>query len=449
MIQTDQLKIALIEVKPTENHYIAKEMAGGLGRKVKFSNNFLGKVLTRSLNSFFSAPPIVLAQVSGVCKQITSDILAYHTANVDHIPNETNLAIVLSSMVDYHNEVNFIKTLKVKLPEIKVIVVGSFAAAMPEIYQTVADCIITGDPETALNKILRDGLPEQKIIHSERPDNLNKLPMLDWTPFLKNGYYAKRPFSKELGVSIQKSRGCSMTCNYCPYAAFYGKAKQFENDYTLKEIEHYYNKHGIRYFMFRDPNFGENRKDFRIFMEKLINSPFKISWSCEARLDTFEDEYLRLMATAGLKYIITGVESSDPEILKQNLRRAYTKEETFRKINVLEKAGVVVQTNFILGFPGESAQGVRDTIRYAKALNSMFAAFHIYTPQPGTKIFENYRDKFLKIDWEDFTYSNLVWEHDTLSKEFLEHATTSAYSEYYFRPQWILKHGLRLAQIFF
>lgn len=240
-----------------------------------------------------------------------------------------------------------------------------------------------------------------------------------------------------------------MSCNYCPYASFYGKAKQFGSDYVLKIIAFYYQNHGIRYFMFRDPNFGEKRKEFRVFMDALIRSNLEISWSCEARVDAFTEDDLRLMSEAGLRYLITGVESSDANLLKENLRRAYKKEDAFRKIDILEKSGVVVQTNYILGFPHESEKSVCDTIEYAKQLNSMFATFHIFTPQPGTRVFNDYKNKLLDVDWEDFSYSNLVWQHDTISKNFLEKTAMQAHVQYYFRPKWIMKHAGRLLRIIF
>ena len=134
---------------------------------------------------------------------------------------------------------------------------------MPEIYESQADFIVKGDPELAFQDILIKGFPKEKIIQSKRPQDLNILPMPFWEPFIKNNYYAKRPFSDQLGVSIQKSKGCSMTCNYCPYASFYGKAKHYDSDYVLKMINSYKEKHNINYFMFRDPNFGENRKEFK------------------------------------------------------------------------------------------------------------------------------------------------------------------------------------------
>lgn len=444
-----KMRIALIEVKPEENDYVAKEMAGGLGKRLKLKNTFLGSILNRNLKSCFNAPPIMLAQLAGIFRDHNHQIRSYYTLTATDIAKETDLCIVLSSMVDYRNELNFIKKLKSHCPTLKVIVVGSFASAMPDIYQPLADFVIIGEPESAIIEILTKGLPKEELIYSRELDNLNELPMLDWGPFINNNLYAYRPFSKERGVSIQKSRGCSMTCNYCPYAAFYGKARQFNNDYVLKTIKHYYDNHNIRYFMFRDPNFGENKKEFRSFMEVLIKSNLKISWSCEARLDIFSLDDLRQMHTAGLRYVITGVEGSDEQLLKKNTRHAYKKEDTIRKINALEKMGVIVQTNYILGFPHETEESVCNTVKYAKILNSMFASFHIFTPQPGTEVFKDYKDKFLDVDWQDFSYSHLVWRHDTLSREFLEEFLHRAYIEYYFRPKWAIKHSRNLFRIFF
>ena len=144
--------------------------------------------------------------------------------------------------------------------------------------------------------------------------------------------------------------------------------------------------------MFRDPNFGENKKEFYAFMEALIKNDLKITWSCETRLDIFSLEDLKLMYRAGLRYVITGIESNNAQLLKDNLRQPYEEKDASRKIETLEKAGAIVQTNYILGFPHETERSVLDTIEYAKELNSMFATFHIFTPQPGTSIFEDYKD---------------------------------------------------------
>lgn len=441
------MRVGLVEVRPKKQEYVAKEMAGGLGKRLNLKGSLLGSVLDRYLRSNFHAPPILLAQISGVLRKHHHQIDAYYTRDPKEIPSDTEILVVLSSMVDYRNEVDFIQQVKSLFPSLKVIVVGSFASAMPEIYQNSADLVIMGDAEMALENILLEGFPAQNVIRSPDPRDLNELPMVDWEPFLRIGAYATRPFSRERGVSIQKSRGCTMTCNYCPYAAFYGDAKLFSAEYVLKTIEYYYDRHNIRYFMFRDPNFGEKRPEFRRFMDELIRSQFRISWSCEMRLDTFEDNDLRLMHQAGLRYSITGIESSNDDLLKSNMRRPYKKEDTLRKLALLEELGVMVQSNWIIGFAQETEESVRQTIAYARELNTMFATFHIFTPQPGTDVFKQYTSKFVTPDWEDFGYSRLVWKHDTLSKRFLEDSLRDAYVDYYFRAAYLRKHWKSLARI--
>ena len=90
-----------------------------------------------------------------------------------------------------------------------------------------------------------------KIHISKNVEDINSLSMPDWTPFISKNYYARRPFTNELGVSLQKSVGCSMTCNYCPYASIYGNTIHYNSDYVINTIRHYYEK-GVKYFMFRD-----------------------------------------------------------------------------------------------------------------------------------------------------------------------------------------------------
>ncbi|MDD5677774.1 MAG: B12-binding domain-containing radical SAM protein [Kiritimatiellae bacterium] len=443
------MKIAVIDVKPRKKGYIAKEMSGGFGKKIHLTNSLFGSILNWYLSARFNAPPIMLAQAAGICKAAGHEVTAYHTHDIDDIHPLTKMAIVLSSMVDYRNEVTFVKDIKAKFPTMIVIVVGAFASVMPEIFSPSADCVIVGSPDLALQKILREGLPSEKTIQSDSPEDLDTLPPIDWEPFFKSHIYAKRPFSRKKGICIQKSRGCSMTCQYCPYAAFFGKARQFSVDYTFKTIEFYYHKHNIRYFMFRDPNFGENRKEFHRFMERIIDSGLNLRWSCEARLDTFNDDELRLMHRAGLGYVIIGVESDNLTTLNSNSRIGNSKDDIVRKVGILESQGVVVQANYIIGFPQETEKNVCHTISFAKALNTMFANFNIFTPQPGTMIFDKYRDKLLTVDWEDYNYSKLVWRHPLLSKEFLEQTAVNSFATYYFRLTWLRKHGGNLAKILF
>jgi len=442
------MKTSIIEVTPTKDGYIAKEMAGGLGKRIRLNGGFVGKTLETYLSKMFIAPPMILAQVAGICKDFGHSVQVHRTNNVLDLDSDTDLAIILGTMVDYQNERSFSRNLKQALSNTKVVFLGSFPTAKPDVFLDYADHVIVGDPEYGLTKLLNGEVSSPGRIDSPSLDDLNAISPPDWRPFIDIGYLARRPFSHERGVCIQKSRGCSMSCNYCPYAGIYGKANHYDTEYVVDLIRHYREHHNIRYFMFRDPNFGENRRQFRHFMQRLLDLDLDITWSCEARLDTFKnDDDLRLMAAVGLRYIITGIEASDEVLLRKNLRRPIPKDDAIRKLAVLEDNGVIVQTNYIVGFPEENEKSVYETLDYAKTLNSMFATFHVFTPQPGTKIFSDYHDRLLGLDWEDYNYSNLVWKHDTLSRTFLETIVSNSYSSYYFRFEWFRKHAMTLAKL--
>ena len=52
---------------------------------------------------------------------------------------------------------------------------------------------------------------------------------------------------------------------------------------------------------------------------------------------------------------------------------------------------------FIIGFPTDTKNTINKTIQYAKKLNTTYAQFSVWTPYPGTPIFEKFKDKLLTI----------------------------------------------------
>ena len=44
--------------------------------------------------------------------------------------------------------------------------------------------------------------------------------------------------------------------------------------------------------------------------------------------------------------------------------------------------------NVVLGFPGETEQTARETIRFVKELNPDDVGFYVATPYPGTPMYE-------------------------------------------------------------
>ena len=52
---------------------------------------------------------------------------------------------------------------------------------------------------------------------------------------------------------------------------------------------------------------------------------------------------------------------------------------------------------FILGFPHDNLETMDETINYAKKLNTTYSLFNVWTPYPGTPVFNEYKEKLQKL----------------------------------------------------
>ena len=48
---------------------------------------------------------------------------------------------------------------------------------------------------------------------------------------------------------------------------------------------------------------------------------------------------------------------------------------------------------FIIGFPKDNLKTINDTINYAKKINSTYSQFSVWTPYPGTPVYEKFKEK--------------------------------------------------------
>jgi anaerobic magnesium-protoporphyrin IX monomethyl ester cyclase len=100
--------------------------------------------------------------------------------------------------------------------------------------------------------------------------------------------------------------------------------------------------------------------------------------------------------------------------------------------------GIAVTAFYILGFPTDTVDSIRSTVAYAKKLNTIGAQFTLFTPYPGTQIFEEMKSQVNK-DFEAFDIYTPVFKHPHLSERELIKLKGWAYQSYYLRPKWLWK----------
>ena len=135
------------------------------------------------------------------------------------------------------------------------------------------------------------------------------------------------------------SRGCPSHCTYC--ASFLTMGKKFRAhspEYTIREIKHLVEKYGVKHIYFVDDTFTMDRQRVFRICELLDKEKIKIKWTFFGRVDTVDEELLRVMREHGADQIIFGIESGDLQVLK-NIRKEVTLEQCRQALSISNKLG--------------------------------------------------------------------------------------------------------------
>jgi radical SAM superfamily enzyme YgiQ (UPF0313 family) len=168
-----------------------------------------------------------------------------------------------------------------------------------------------------------------------------------------------------------------------------------------------------------------------------LENDLKISWCCPngLRLDTLTEDVVRLMKQSGCYYISVGIESGTDRILKL-MRKQLTLKQIRQQVLMIKNSGMDVNGFFIIGYPGETAADIRETINFAKSLPLTRATFYNFLPLPNTEIYNRLveTNELKEINYGDFFQGDVPYVTPGLSRTQLKHLQRVAHREFYLRP---------------
>src|SRR5437773_6858733 len=353
---------------------------------------------------------------------------------------EGDLALVLSSLVDYRHEVEWAEEARQRF-RMRVGFFGAPARHMPELLEGHADFIIKGEPEHAALRMAAGEIPKGFVDSPAIPD-LDTLPFPAWHLFHRK--MVRHAVGRSLepvhaAFPILSSRSCPEFCTYCPHriTAPY-RSRSAEN--VVAEIEEICARHEHPYLIFRDPLFSEERERSTGIAEGILRKNLKVRFECETRLDDLDKDLLDLLHRAGLNTITFGVESVDPATLKRVGRRPIPPEHQREIVSYCRDKGIATEGFFVIGFLTDTVESIRATIDYAIDLSPTFALFKMLTPFPGTPLFKPMKSLITEVNWEKFDGYTPTFRHPNLSHEDLRHLLGLAYTRFYVRPSFALNY---------
>ncbi|MEA1965488.1 MAG: radical SAM protein [Candidatus Aerophobetes bacterium] len=354
------------------------------------------------------------------------------------------------------------KTLKEKIKDIFVVLVGSHATFFHEEIMReneFLDCVCRGEfdftiKDLAITLSQKGDLKEVKGITFRDKDGIHinedrsLIQNLDEIPFpardiVKDKNYRQGTFMGKLSTTMVSSRGCPYRCIFClwPNILYGHKCRMRSAENVVDEIEEAVKKYGIDEIYFDDDSFALDKKRVLKICELIKKHNLKVRWIAQCRVSSIQDEEIaNKMREAGCHYIRFGVESGSQRML-DFMKKGITLGQVRKAFKLCRKAGIKTQAFFLFGIPGETWQAINESIEFAKKIKPDSAQFAIAIPHPGTELYEICKKNgWLKYKkWEDFSACNSLIETDELSRKDLEEARVKAYREFYLRPAYIIR----------
>jgi SAM-dependent methyltransferase len=199
------------------------------------------------------------------------------------------------------------------------------------------------------------------------------------------------------------ARGCPFKCGFC--SRIHGKAVRFHSvDRVLQEVELLIRDYGATEINFEADTITMSKRWMTQFCVAMTRTALneKIRWTCESRVDTVTESMLEDMRRAGCWQISYGVETGSQRLLDliQKGTRIKQIERTFA---MTKNVGISIRAFYMLGLPTETAEETQQTIDFAKKLDADWSQFTLYTPFPGTDLWDlAQQESPISKNWSDF-----------------------------------------------
>ncbi len=418
---------------------------------------------TREVKSFWY--PTWLAQLSALVEGSRLIDAPARNMSLDKVlplATDYEFLVLYTSTPSFLNDVKIAEAFKRENPKLLIGFCGPHVAVNPDHTVLTSDAIdfVAGNEfdftiqEIAKEQPLKevDGITYKKNgkpVHNKDRALIEDMDSLPWvtkiykenlvTEDYYNGYML-HPY-----MSFYTGRGCKSRCTFClwPQTISGHNYRTRSVDNIIAELIYARdNFPEVKEFFFDDDTLTDNIEHVEALAKKI--GKLGITWSCNAKANV-PYETLKIMKDNGLRLLLVGYESGNQQILinikkgiRTDIARQFTKD--------CHSLGILIHGTFIVGLPGETADTIEESIKYAQELNPQTIQVSLPAAYPGTFLYKQAIENGWLIDDTTLVGDNGV-QHSVLNYPHLPsddifEAVDNFYKRFYFRP-W------KMATLFF
>jgi anaerobic magnesium-protoporphyrin IX monomethyl ester cyclase len=192
-------------------------------------------------------------------------------------------------------------------------------------------------------------------------------------------------FGRGRAAIVQLSRGCPHRCTYCGQHAFWNRWRHRDPIGLADEIQRLHDEYGVRFVTLADENPTTLKSVWVAFLEEVARRRLDVGFFATIRAtDIVRDaDVLDSYRRAGLRYVLMGIDTTDPSILER-IRKRSTTDADLTACGLLRRHGIHPIIGHIVGLGEDTWSDVRRARRALAAydgdyLNAMYATPHGWT----------------------------------------------------------------------
>ncbi len=232
--------------------------------------------------------------------------------------------------------------------------------------------------------------------------DLQTLPPHDYSLIDPERYFAaksRRPMSPSAGACRRRqldyvsSLGCPFRCAFCADPQVFGRRwTGVSATRIVSEITDLYRQYRFDDVAFQDETFFTRSSRVAEMCEGFLKKGLRLTWTATMRADQgarLDEDIWSLARRSGLRRVLVGVESGDPDMLVQ-IQKDITLEQVDVTAERCRRLGIMGVFPFIVGLPGETDETVEATFACARRLREISPDFELhvffYKPYPGNPL---------------------------------------------------------------
>ena len=350
----------------------------------KTDRGFRSGMTDEEIKSFLEAYNPDLVGITNNFTNLTNDVLDLSKTVKQTCPNCCLILGGAHATIDHKN--------LIKLDEIDAVVRSEGEVTFKEVVFTLYN-------KTGFENVagLTWKMQGQIHVNSNRPliEDINALPIPDRSLIPYKKYLAHSVYISTMNkpvASIFSARGCPFHCIFCSTQKVWGnKWRARSPEKMLEEVEYLIGTYGVHEMAFEDDQFMGDKERIKNFCKLVIDRKLKITFMAAAGISPglLNREMLELMKKAGFYRICFSIDVGTPA-MQRYVRKPVKLEEMRNLVKKANSLGFWTYATFVVGFPNENVDDIKQTIKYAYNLRLDYVVFYLAQPHLGSELYNIY-----------------------------------------------------------